>query len=162
KNHRCCYGRSAMADVTREKLVEALSTVVDPTFEKSLGDLGTLLDVSIEGETARARVRVSTPSDQLKAKLGAALEERAREAGAAAGLLEAGAHVQVPTRDAPSAEPTPDVGNLILVMSGQGGVGKSTTATNLALALKTQGTRVGLLDADIYGPSLPTMLGIQG
>lgn len=56
----------------------------------------------------------------------------------------------------------PQVKNLVLVMSGKGGVGKSTVATNLALALTKMGTRVGLLDADIYGPSIPTMLGISG
>ena len=59
-------------------------------------------------------------------------------------------------------DPLPEVANIVLVMSGTGGVGKSTTATNLTLALHRRGYRVGLLDADIYGPSIPTMLGVSG
>ncbi len=59
-------------------------------------------------------------------------------------------------------DPVPGVKNVLLIMSGKGGVGKSTTATNLALALKARGYKVGLLDADMYGPSIPTMLGITG
>ena len=62
----------------------------------------------------------------------------------------------------PAKIPIPDVKNIVLVMSGKGGVGKSTVATNLTLALHRSGMRVGLLDADIYGPSVPTMLGVIG
>ena len=70
--------------------------------------------------------------------------------------------IQVPQREIGADDPVPGVKNVILVMSGKGGVGKSTVATNLALALKAMGLKIGLLDADIYGPSIPTMLGISG
>ena len=70
--------------------------------------------------------------------------------------------IRVPQREVGADDPVPGVKNVILVMSGKGGVGKSTVATNLALALKAMGLKVGLLDADIYGPSIPTMLGISG
>src|SRR5688572_29753209 len=67
-----------------------------------------------------------------------------------------------PSREIGPDDPVPEVKNVVLVMSGKGGVGKSTVATNLALALKKHGASVGLLDADIYGPSIPTMLGVTG
>lgn len=72
------------------------------------------------------------------------------------------AELEIPSRSVAPDDPVPDVKNVVLVMSGKGGVGKSTVATNLTLALARMGTRVGLLDADIYGPSIPTMLGITG
>jgi ATP-binding protein involved in chromosome partitioning len=69
---------------------------------------------------------------------------------------------EIPARPVADDDPVPEVKNVVLVMSGKGGVGKSTVATNLALALSRMGLRVGLLDADIYGPSIPTMLGVAG
>src|SRR2546428_1461197 len=72
------------------------------------------------------------------------------------------AKVKKKTRPAGPDDPVPGIAHVVLVMSGKGGVGKSTTATNLALALQRAGHRVGLLDADIYGPSIPTMLGVGG
>ena len=149
-----------MGAPTLESVTEALRGVEDPMFGKPLGSLGTLLDVRVEEGRVWAKVRVSSPSEELRRalreRIDAALEPLEVD------FVELDLEVSVPTREATSTDPIPDVRNVILVMSGKGGVGKSTVATNLALALRRLGTRVGLLDADIYGPSLPTMLGIEG
>ncbi len=149
-----------MATPTLEAVQDALAKVEDPTFERPLGELGTLADVSLEGTVARCTIALSSPSEALRRRV----QERVDAALSPLGvtLSEIDWKVRVPTRETVGDDPIPDVKNVILVMSGKGGVGKSTVASNLALALRRAGARVGLLDADLYGPSLPTMLGIQG
>ncbi len=149
-----------MTEPSREAVLEAVGKILDPTFDRPLGELGSVSEVETEGQRVRMRVRVHSPAapvrEALRARIDAALTPLGVEA------TEVTWDVQVPTRSITSNDPLPDVRNVILVMSGKGGVGKSTVATNLALALERAGTRVGLLDADMYGPSIPTMLGIAG
>ena len=144
----------------QEKISNAIAGVVDPIFGKSLGELKTLGEISLEGAKLRAKIRISSPSEAIRNKLKTSIEQAVGEHGVT--FTEIDWDVQIPTREVTSTDPIADVRNVILVMSGKGGVGKSTVATNLALALRRVGSRVGLLDADMYGPSLPTMLGIQG
>jgi len=138
----------------------ALRGVEDPIFKKPIGALGTLLETRLESDRVHAKIRVSSPSEEVRRAVQDAVEAALRPLGVE--FVELDLEVSVPTREATSEDPIPEVRNVVLVMSGKGGVGKSTVATNLALALRRLGTRVGLLDADIYGPSLPTMLGIEG
>lgn len=149
-----------MVSIDVEQVREHLLKAIDPVFQKSIQELGTLEALSFEGDKVQAKIRITTPSDELKRQFQKNIEEAVSTLGAL--HMEIEWDVKVPTREAVSEDPLPSVKNIILVMSGKGGVGKSTVAANLALALKRMGTRVGLLDADIYGPSVPTMLGIMG
>ncbi len=149
-----------MGSPTLEAVTSALRQVEDPIFQKPLSELGTLLDVRVEDGRVWTKIKVSSPSEEIRQTIRKRVVQALEPLDV--GFVEVELTVDVPTRETTSTDPIPDVRNVILVMSGNGGVGKSTIAANLALALRRLGSRVGLLDADIYGPSLPTMLGIEG
>jgi ATP-binding protein involved in chromosome partitioning len=146
--------------LTQETVLAALGAVIDPVVGRSLGDLRAVRDVTVDGARATATVDLLSPATGARDKILADLRAAALTLGVKDLDISFGAAVR--TRQISGDDPCPEVKNVIPVMSGKGGVGKSTVAANLALALHRSGARVGLLDADIYGPSVPTMLGIMG
>ena len=146
--------------VNPDRVAAALETVLDPNTRKTLAVKPEAHDIRIKGQHISLTVPLGYPVDNGEPELVKRIETALRDHG-----MEAG-EIRLATRIATHAvqtglRPLPNVRNIIAVASGKGGVGKSTTAVNVALALSRQGARVGLLDADIYGPSVPIMLGVS-
>ncbi len=152
-----------MPPVTEAAVLDALRPIIDPDFGKSIVDLGFVKNIRIAGARVSFEIELTTPACPVKEEFQRTARERV---AALAGVDEVDVSMTANTRAArtgqPQAEVLPGVRNTLAVASGKGGVGKSTTAVNLALALASEGASVGVLDADIYGPSLPMMLGIVG
>ncbi len=152
----------SMNNLTTEAVLAALKPVPDPELKRSLVELGMIKDVRVDDGRVSFLVELTTPACPLKAEIQADCERAVKNLpGVTAVEVRFGAEVRGLT-GAPGAENLiPTVKNTVLVASGKGGVGKSTVAVNLAVALAQAGARVGLLDADIYGPSIPIMMGIK-
>lgn len=147
--------------ITEEAVLAALSKVMDPELNKDLVTLNMIRNVRVQGSTVSFNLMLTTMACPLKKEL----EAGARNAvmaipGVKDVVVETGADVPK-ARALPQKATIPGVKNTIAVASGKGGVGKSTVAVNLALALAKTGAKVGLLDADVYGPSLPLMMGVH-
>jgi ATP-binding protein involved in chromosome partitioning len=157
-----------------QRAIEALQTIRDAGSQKPLLELGWMSDVRVRG--SRAIVRLTLPNFAAGQRDRVAAEARevlSRLEGIddvqielatppSSGPIGGAGHGPSPGNGLPSRQAIPGVRRVIAVSSGKGGVGKSTVAVNLACALARQGLRVGLLDADIYGPNAPTMLGVAG
>ena len=144
--------------ITSEQVYKALSTVIDPDLRKDLVSLNMIEDVQIDGDNVSFTIVLTTPACPLRAKL----EQDAREAvltQTAAKAVQVKVIARVPGQKQLNLGDN-QFGHVIAVGSGKGGVGKSTVAANLAISLAQQGGSVGLMDADIYGPNIPRMLGI--
>jgi ATP-binding protein involved in chromosome partitioning len=140
----------------------ALKAYVDPYLKETLGEAGALRDLSAQGGGYRARIALGYPVGGYQGELAAALQAHLAASGLGTPLrieLEADIRSHTVQRN---LKPLGEIKNIVAVASGKGGVGKSTVAANLALAWAAQGARVGMLDADIYGPSQPLMLGLEG
>jgi ATP-binding protein involved in chromosome partitioning len=150
--------------VSPAQVLDALRPIIDPDFGKSIVDLGFVKNLRISGGEVGFEIELTTPACPVKAEFERAARERVQ---ALPGVTQVSVVMTSNTRGrsaapGPQAAVLPGVRNVIAVASGKGGVGKSTVAVNLALALQASGAKVGLMDADVYGPSLPLLTGVRG
>jgi len=147
--------------ITKEQVLDALKSVMDPDLNRDVVSLGFIKELQIEGGRVSFIMELTTPACPLKEQLKTSVEQAVR---GIAGVSEVQVEVtsKVSThRIQMEEEILPGVRNIVAIASGKGGVGKSTVCVSLAVALARTGARVGLLDTDIYGPSIPIMMGVK-
>jgi len=150
-----------METVTKEVVLEALKKVQDPEIHRDIVSLNMVKNLEVADGKVRFTVELTTPACPLKETI----QNDCKKALAAVGVrdmeISFGAQVRGSKSGGGQTDLLPTVKNVVLVASGKGGVGKSTVASNLAVALKMHGAATGLLDADIYGPSVPILMGVK-
>lgn len=142
--------------INKDAVLKALSTVQDPDLGRDLVSLNMIHDLVVDGNQISFRVVLTTPACPLKEKIRQDCEDAIiKETGEDVTIEITFGYSVTSARD--NSPVLPGVKNVIAIASGKGGVGKSTVTTNIAVALAKQGAKVGLVDADIFGPSIPTM-----
>ncbi|MEX2144662.1 MAG: Mrp/NBP35 family ATP-binding protein [Anaerolineales bacterium] len=146
-------------EVTEGSVLAALTTVLDPAMKKDLIALNAIRDLSVKGAEVSFRLALVTPLHPFAGKIEQEARAALEKVGVTKVIIERRA--EVPGDGRPRSGQAEGVKNVIAIASGKGGVGKSTVSVNVAVALAKAGARTGLLDADIYGPNIPTMIGVD-
>ena len=149
--------------MTEQNVLDALKNVTYPGFTKDIVTFGFVKDVQVDGNNVSLTLDITSSADEVKAQL----TDEATTELKKAGFEDIAINIKAPqapkqmSNSVSGKNIAPQVKNFVMVSSGKGGVGKSTTAVNLAIAMAMQGKKVGLLDADIYGPNIPRMMGLE-
>ncbi len=156
------FRKKTAGEATRETVLAALGKVMDPELGKDLVSLGMIRNLEVSGGSVSLDLVLTTPACPRKAEMKNAVESAVKAVpGVAAADIRVSADVRASRNPMEGRRPVPGVKNIVAVASGKGGVGKSTISVNIAVSLARAGARVGLLDADIYGPSIPTLLSLK-